>query len=252
MHQYVTFASTSPLQQALAEYMTAHPEHHLELPAFYQERRDYFAGLLADTKFRALPAARHVLPARGLQRDLDVARRGIRALAHDRARRGDDSGVRVLRASRPTRGSFGSVSPRKTRRSTRPPSACGGCDDTASSAGQRARGVGPRPAASADVAVRYSQYASSASTASPIHSPAADCADAIAGRQREHVGAAGDDDRNRDHDAHQRFARDHTGREQHAFAPHAFGLLGRRDATVRLERALAEPSEQAAEEDRHA
>jgi methionine aminotransferase len=57
VHQYVTFASTSPLQQALAEYMAAHPEHHLELPAFYQERRDYFAGLLAATKFRPRRAA---------------------------------------------------------------------------------------------------------------------------------------------------------------------------------------------------
>jgi methionine aminotransferase len=57
IHQYVTFASTSPLQQALAEYMTAHPEHHLTLPRFYQERRDYFAELLAATKFRPLPAA---------------------------------------------------------------------------------------------------------------------------------------------------------------------------------------------------
>ena len=57
VHQYVTFASTSPLQQALAEYMTAHPEHHLELPAFYQERRDYFARLLAGTKFQPRRAA---------------------------------------------------------------------------------------------------------------------------------------------------------------------------------------------------
>jgi len=57
VHQYVTFASTTPLQEALAEYMTAHPEHHLELPAFYRERRDYFAALLAATRFRALPAA---------------------------------------------------------------------------------------------------------------------------------------------------------------------------------------------------
>lgn len=56
VHQYVTFASTSPLQQALAEYMSAHPEHHLNLPAFYQERRDYFAALLAPTRFRALRA----------------------------------------------------------------------------------------------------------------------------------------------------------------------------------------------------
>jgi methionine aminotransferase len=48
----VTFASTSPLQQAIAEYLSEHPEHHLNLPAFYQERRDYFAGLLGKTKFR--------------------------------------------------------------------------------------------------------------------------------------------------------------------------------------------------------
>jgi methionine aminotransferase len=52
IHQYVTFASTSPLQQALAEYMTEHPEHHLQLPAFYQERRDHFAALLAGTRLR--------------------------------------------------------------------------------------------------------------------------------------------------------------------------------------------------------
>ncbi len=57
VHQYVTFASTTPLQEALADYMTAHPEHHLELPAFYQERRDYFAELLSATRFRLLPAA---------------------------------------------------------------------------------------------------------------------------------------------------------------------------------------------------
>jgi len=37
--------------------MTAHPEHHLELPAFYRERRDYFAALLAPTPFRLLPVA---------------------------------------------------------------------------------------------------------------------------------------------------------------------------------------------------
>ena len=57
VHQYVTFASTSPLQQALAQFLSAHPEHHLELPAFYQGRRDYFAALLASTKLRPLPAA---------------------------------------------------------------------------------------------------------------------------------------------------------------------------------------------------
>ena len=57
VHQYVTFASTSPLQQALAQFMAQHPEHHVELPAFYQERRDYFTALLSNTKFRLRRAA---------------------------------------------------------------------------------------------------------------------------------------------------------------------------------------------------
>jgi methionine aminotransferase len=57
VHQFVTFASASPLQQAIAEYLAAHPEHHESLPAFYQERRDYFAALLAKTRFRPLAAA---------------------------------------------------------------------------------------------------------------------------------------------------------------------------------------------------
>lgn len=57
VHQYVTFASTGPLQYALADYMNEHPEHHRELPGFYAERRDYFAARLAATKFTFTPAA---------------------------------------------------------------------------------------------------------------------------------------------------------------------------------------------------
>jgi methionine aminotransferase len=79
VHQYVTFASTSPLQQAIAEYMTEHPEHHLNLPAFYQERRDYFARLLARTRFRPqrAPGTYFQLADYGgisTQRDVDFAR----------------------------------------------------------------------------------------------------------------------------------------------------------------------------------
>ncbi len=79
VHQYVTFASTSPLQQAIAEYMTQHPEHHLNLPAFYQERRDYFARLLAKTKFRPQRAPGtyfQLADYSGIstQRDVDFAR----------------------------------------------------------------------------------------------------------------------------------------------------------------------------------
>ena len=51
VHQYVTFCTFNPAQHALAAMMRAHPEHHLELPAFYQQKRDRFRELLADTRF---------------------------------------------------------------------------------------------------------------------------------------------------------------------------------------------------------
>ncbi|HEX6999406.1 MAG TPA: methionine aminotransferase [Gammaproteobacteria bacterium] len=57
VHQYVTFASAGPLQLALADYLAAHPEHHLELPAFYQRKRDEFLELLRGSRFRTAPAA---------------------------------------------------------------------------------------------------------------------------------------------------------------------------------------------------
>lgn len=51
VHQYVTFCSFNPAQWAIAEMLRAHPEHHLELPAFYQDKRDRFRSLLAETRF---------------------------------------------------------------------------------------------------------------------------------------------------------------------------------------------------------
>ena len=52
VHQYVTFASTSPLQYALADFLAQHPEHHRELPQFYQGLRDRFAARLAGTRLK--------------------------------------------------------------------------------------------------------------------------------------------------------------------------------------------------------
>lgn len=51
VHQYVTFCTFNPAQHALAAMMREHPEHHLELPAFYQQKRERFRQLLADTRF---------------------------------------------------------------------------------------------------------------------------------------------------------------------------------------------------------
>jgi methionine transaminase len=56
VHQYVTFATATPFQFALADYLVEAPEHYRTLPHFYQERRDYFRALLANSKFTLLPA----------------------------------------------------------------------------------------------------------------------------------------------------------------------------------------------------
>lgn len=57
VHQYLTFCTFAPAQYALAEVMEHEPEHHLELPAFYQTRRDQFRALLEGSKLRLLPVA---------------------------------------------------------------------------------------------------------------------------------------------------------------------------------------------------
>jgi methionine aminotransferase len=51
VHQYLTFCSFNPAQWAFAEMIERHPEHYLELPAFYERKRDGFRALLADTRF---------------------------------------------------------------------------------------------------------------------------------------------------------------------------------------------------------
>lgn len=57
VHQYLTFATSTPMQQAIAEYLREAPAHYRELGAFYQARRDYFADALRSTAFR--PRACH-------------------------------------------------------------------------------------------------------------------------------------------------------------------------------------------------
>ncbi len=57
VHQFVTFTTNSFLQYAIADFMREHPEHHLELPDFYQRKRDNFCRLLARSRFRFTPSA---------------------------------------------------------------------------------------------------------------------------------------------------------------------------------------------------
>lgn len=55
VHQFLTFCTFQPAQWALADYLEADPQHYLDLPAFYQAKRDYFAQALAPSRLRLLP-----------------------------------------------------------------------------------------------------------------------------------------------------------------------------------------------------
>ena len=55
VHQYNVFTVNTPMQHGLAAYMRD-PSRYLELPAFYQKKRDLFRAGLANTRFTLLPA----------------------------------------------------------------------------------------------------------------------------------------------------------------------------------------------------
>lgn len=57
VHQFVTFSTSTAAQHAFADLLEQQPEHLRELPRFYQERRDKFRRLLAESQFRLLPVA---------------------------------------------------------------------------------------------------------------------------------------------------------------------------------------------------
>tara|TARA_B110000444_G_scaffold229355_1_gene235798 strand:+ start:1737 stop:2885 length:1149 start_codon:yes stop_codon:yes gene_type:complete len=56
VHQYVTFTTSSFVQYAIADFMAECPEHTLELPGFYQEKRDAFCNLIAPSRFKFTPS----------------------------------------------------------------------------------------------------------------------------------------------------------------------------------------------------
>jgi methionine aminotransferase len=56
VHQFNVFTVNTPMQHALASFM-ADPAPYLELPAFYQRKRDLFAAGLSKTRLKLLPSA---------------------------------------------------------------------------------------------------------------------------------------------------------------------------------------------------
>ncbi|NRB70784.1 MAG: aminotransferase class I/II-fold pyridoxal phosphate-dependent enzyme [Xanthomonadales bacterium] len=57
IHQFVNFSTNTPMQLGIADFLRDCPEHHEELGAFYQPKRDLFNHLLGDTRFTFTPSA---------------------------------------------------------------------------------------------------------------------------------------------------------------------------------------------------
>ena len=57
IHQFVNFSTNSPMQYAIADFLRDCPQHHLELGAFYQEKRDLFVELMSASKFNMVPSS---------------------------------------------------------------------------------------------------------------------------------------------------------------------------------------------------
>jgi len=55
VHQFNVFTVNTPVQYGLASYMVS-PQPYLDLPAFYQRKRDLFREGLKQTKFKLLPS----------------------------------------------------------------------------------------------------------------------------------------------------------------------------------------------------
>jgi methionine aminotransferase len=54
VHQFNVFTVNTPMQVGIAEYLKD-PAPYLELPAFYQQKRDFFREGLANSRFKLLP-----------------------------------------------------------------------------------------------------------------------------------------------------------------------------------------------------
>ena len=56
VHQFVTFAVSTPMQCALADYLESNPAFYEQLSDFYEQKRDHFCEQFADSAFRLAPA----------------------------------------------------------------------------------------------------------------------------------------------------------------------------------------------------
>ncbi len=55
-HQFVVFAVNTPIQYAIADFLKER-DSYINLPEFYQQKRDYFNNALKDSRFKIIPSS---------------------------------------------------------------------------------------------------------------------------------------------------------------------------------------------------
>ncbi len=76
IHQFVNFTVNTPVQLGIADFLAECPGHHLDLPDFYQYKRDLFCGLLQGSRFHLTPSGGtyfQLLNYADISREEDVA-----------------------------------------------------------------------------------------------------------------------------------------------------------------------------------
>lgn len=56
IHQFINFSTQAPMQYAIADFLRECPQHHHELGAFYQRKRDLFLELMTTSQFKLIPS----------------------------------------------------------------------------------------------------------------------------------------------------------------------------------------------------
>ena len=56
IHQFINFSTNTPMQYAIADFLSDCPQHHRELGDFYQQKRDLFLKLMASSRFELIPS----------------------------------------------------------------------------------------------------------------------------------------------------------------------------------------------------
>lgn len=54
VHQFLTFSTSTPMQHGIADMINQYPQHPIELPAFYQKKRDSFVDAMKGSRFKLL------------------------------------------------------------------------------------------------------------------------------------------------------------------------------------------------------